>query len=156
MKKLFIEDVLVGVTPGGMACGPVPGNVVCEVTLRSEDGIASYYSLVEVAGTLNFLESETSIYQSLIDDELDDEEYSELMETCYAAGYDSYDDFYEKINAQQPLSTEALVYKYLAYMVWASWNEVDLFRELTLGKYIGEFEIPVSDPEADLNEELDY
>ena len=46
MKKLFVEDVKVGVSKGGIACGPVSGNVVAEVCLRDvENDTVKYHSL---------------------------------------------------------------------------------------------------------------
>ena len=98
MKKFLIEDIHVGVSKGGIACGPIPENVIGEIVLRSDDGKVFYHCLAEVAGTLNFFESEVSIYQEQIDEEFDNPEFANLMENSFIEGYGSYYDFYKEIN----------------------------------------------------------
>ena len=102
MKRYLIDDVRVGISKGGMTCGPVPGNVIGEIVLRNEDGKASYHCMAEVSGTLNFYESDTSLYQGQIDEDFDNTEFCDLIESSFAKGYDSYYDFYEE-DAGKPL-----------------------------------------------------
>lgn len=153
MKKYLIEDVRVGISKGGIACGPVSGSVIGEVVLRSEDGQATYHSLAEVEGTLNFYASEVSIYQGLIDEDFDNPEFAELMDNSFDASYDNYHDFYEEVNAMQPLSVLAQIRKYLAYMVQVDWPKVNQLKAETIGKDVGEFELPVCEAEAEYMEE---
>ncbi len=154
VKRFLIEDVRVGISKGGIACGPVPGNVIGEVVLRDEDGKATYHCMAEVSGTLNFYESESSIYQGQIDEEFDNPEFADLMENSYTGGYVSYYDFYEEVNAMQPLSVTARIQKYLAYVVRADWLEIDRLKADTIGKLISDVEIPLCDAEADYLEEI--
>ena len=138
MKRFLIEDVRVGISKGGIACGPVPGNVIGEIVLRDEDRNATYHCMAEVSGTLNFYESESSIYQGQIDEDFDNAEFADLMESSFTEGYDSY---YDEVNAMQPLSVTARIRKYLAYVVRADWPEIDSLKADTIGKLISDIEI---------------
>lgn len=153
MKRFLIEDVRVGISMGGMACGPVPGNVIGEIVLRDEDGKATYHCMAEVSGTLNFYESESSIYQGQIDEDFDNAEFTDLLESSFTEGYDCYYDFYKEVNAMQPLSVTARIRKYLAYIVRADWPEIDRLKSDTIGKLISDIEIPLCDAEAEYLEE---
>ena len=153
MKRFLIEDVHVGISKGGIACGPVPGNVIGEIVLRDEDGKATYHCMAEISGTLNFYESESSVYQGQIDEDFDNVEFVNLMESSFTEEYDSYCDFYDEVNALQPLSVTARIRKYLAYIVRADWPEIDLLKADTLGKLISDIEIPLCDVEAEYLEE---
>lgn len=154
MKRYLIDDVRVGISKGGMTCGPVPGNVIGEIVLRNEDGKASYHCMAEVSGTLNFYESDTSLYQGQIDEDFDNTEFCDLIESSFAKGYDSYYDFYEEVNALQPLSITARIQKYLAYAVRADWPEIDQLKSDTIGKIISDIEVPLCDAEVEFLEEI--
>ena len=153
MKRFLIEDVRVGISQGGIACGPVPGNVIGEIVLRDEDGKATYHCMAEVSGTLNSYESEASLYQGRIDEDFDNAEFADLLESSFTEGYDNYYDFYEEVNAMQPLSVTARIRKYLAYVVCADWPEIDRLKADTIGKLISDIEIPLCDAEAEYLEE---
>ena len=153
MKRFLIEDVRVGISIGGIACGPVSGNVIGEIVLRDEDGKATYHCMAEVSGTLNFYESDFSLYQGLIDEDFDNAEFVDHMDSSFTEGYGSYYDFYEGINAMQPLSVTARIQKYLAYVVRADWPEIDSLKADTIGKLIGDIDIPLCDAEREYLEE---
>ena len=154
MKRFLIENVRVGISKGGVACGPIPGNVIGEIVLRNEDGKASYYCMAEVSGTLNFYESRSSLYQGQIDEDFDNAEFVHLMESSFTEGYDNYYDFYEEVNSLQPLSVTARIRKYLAYIVRADWPEIDRLKTDTIGKIISDIEIPLCDAEVEFLEEI--
>lgn len=154
MKRFLIEDVRVGISKGGMACGPVPGNVIGEIALCNEDRETSYYCMAEVSGTLNFYESRSSLYQGQIEEDFDNSEFADLMESSFTEGYDSYYDFYEEVNSLQPLSVTARIRKYLAYIVRADWPEIDHLKKDTIGKIISDIEIPLCDAEMEFLEEI--
>ena len=153
MKRFLIEDVRVGISKGGIACGPVPGNVIGEIVLQDEDGKATYHCMAEVSGTLNFYESKASLYQGQIDEDFDNAEFADLLESSFTEGYDSYYDFYDEVNAMQALSVIARIRKYLVYMVRADWPEIDRLKVETIGKLISDIEIPLCDEEAEYLEE---
>lgn len=149
MKRFLIQDARVGISRGGFACGPVPGNVIAEVTLQDNEGNTTNHCLVEVDGTLNFYESDTSIFKGLLDEDFDNPHFIDLLENAYIDSYESYYDFYEEVNSVQPISIFSQIRKYLAYMVRASWAEANRFKEKTIGKTVDEIDIPVCDEEAD-------
>lgn len=158
MKRFLIEDVRVGISIGGIACGPVSGNVIGEIVLRDEDGKATYHCMAEVSGTLNFYESDFSLYQGLIDEDFDNAEFADYMDSSFTEGYGCYYDFYEEINTMQPLSVTTRIRKYLAYIVRADRQKVDCLKSDTIGKLISDIEIPLCDEEEEylkdtLNEE---
>ena len=63
MAKWLIEDVKVGESKGGIACGPVGGHIVAELQLRdTEEDAVTYYGMTEVEGTVNLTESDQSLY----------------------------------------------------------------------------------------------
>ena len=154
VNRFLIEDVRVGISKGGIACGPVPGNVIGEIVLRDEDGKAAYHCMAEVSGTLNFYKSESSIYKEQIDEDFENAEFTDLLESSFTEGYDCYYDFYEEVNAMQPLSVTARIQNYLAFIVRADWPEIDRLKADTVGKLISDIELLLCDAEADHLEEI--
>ena len=156
MKKLFVEDVKVGVSEGGMACGPVSGSVVAEVRLRDpEDSIVKYYSLAEVEGIPNFFETDESTYDRQIE-EVDDVEFWNMLSEHAASDFCGYADFFENQEEMERNDPDSLlIWKYLIYMVRADWDEIEQMKTKSVGKCLGDFEIPVSDVEQDYLDEID-
>ena len=152
MKKLLIEDIKVGVSAGGMACGPVPGHVVAEIRLRDmEDGTVTYHSAAEVEGMPIFFKTSVSTFDTQINDSSADEEAWDVVMDGEDGNYDSYYAFYEDMeNCDE---THKLILKYLAYLVCADWDETERFKAETLGKCLGDFEIPISEEEQEYLDE---
>ena len=158
MSRMMIEEIKVGVSKGGVACGPVSGNVVAEVRIRDmEEGTVTFHALSEVAGTLNFTATSESTYDIQIRDDADEEEAWEQVQEGYVGGYDSYEDFYADLEKHETC-TEAMapVWKYLAYLVRADWDAIDHMKTISTGKCLGDFELPVCDAEQEyLNNHTD-
>ena len=151
MKKIIIEEVKVGVSEGGMACGPVPGHVIVEARIRQANGKVSYYGLVEVDGTANFYATDVSRYEKEIADEIDEDEIDNYPG---AEGYMTYDEFYEDLEEMMKKDkAHALLLKYLVCLARLDWDGVDELKEASVGKAIGDFEIPVCDAEEEYLEE---
>ncbi len=153
MKKILIEEVKVGVSDGGIGgCGPVSGNVVAEAKLRLAKDRISYYGMVEVDGTLNFYEGNTSRYEKEIAEAFDEENGEEI----YSDGYCDYSDFYAAVEElQEEDKAKALLQKYMACLVRLSWEEVEKLKKASVGKAIGSFDIPVCDAEEEYLEDLE-
>lgn len=151
MSKFLIENIQVGISEGGIACGPVSGHVVAEARIRNTDnGIVTYHALAEVEGTLNFTETDESTYDIQIAENYDDEEAWEKVSGGEAGGYCSYDEFYEDLRAQEICDEDhVLIWRYLAYMVRADWDKIELMKANSIGKCLEEFDIPVCDVERD-------
>lgn len=155
MKKLFVEDVKVGVSRGGMACGPVSGSVVAEVCIRDlEKETAKYYSLTEVEGVPNFFETDESTYDRQIE-EVDDEEFWDMLSAHTAGDFSDYYGVYanqEEFELHDP--EHLLVWKYLIYMVRADKDEIEQLKADSVGKCLGDFEIPVCDVEQEYLDDI--
>ncbi len=134
MAKHLIEDIKVGVSGGGIACGPVPGSVVTEMKLRdTEDNSVTFYGITEVEGIENYLRSEESLYDIQIADDSSDEEG---WKKVYAADVQDYDE-------------EDPIWKLLYYFVRADWDAVEEMKPKCIGKYLEDIEIPECDEEDD-------
>ena len=155
MKKLFVEDVKVGVSKGGMACGPVSGSVVAEVCIRDlEEKTVKYFSLSEVEGIPNFFETDDSTYDRQIE-EVDDEEFWEMLSAHAVDGFSDYVDVFENQEDMELHDPDhLLIWKYLVYMVRADWDEIEELKAESVGKCLGDFEIPVSDVEQEYLDDM--
>ncbi len=139
MAKHLIEDIKVGVSDGGIACGPVSGSVVTEMTLRDTgDNSVMYYGITEVEGIENYLRSDESFYETQIKDDFDD---TEAWDKVYAANIQDYDE-------------DDPIWKLLYFFVRADWDAVDEVKPKCIGKYLEDIEIPsVPEDEEDDDEE---
>lgn len=134
MAKQLIENIKVGVSGGGIACGPVPGSVVTEMQLRdTEDNSVMFYGITEVEGIENYLRSEESLYDIQIADDSSDEEG---WKKVYAADVQDYDE-------------EDPIWKLLYFFVRADWDAVEEMKPKCIGKYLEDIEIPECDEEDD-------
>ena len=140
MAKLLIEDIKVGVSGGGVACGPVPGSVVTEMKLRNtEDDSVMFYGITEVDGIENYLKSNESLYDFQIEDDVSDEAG---WEKVYAANVQDYDE-------------DDPIWKLLYFFVRADWDAVEEMKPKCIGKFLEDIEIPCvpSDEEDDDEDE---
>ena len=138
IRKHLIEDIKVGVSGGGMACGPVSGCVVTEMQLRdTEDNSIMFYGITEVEGIENYLKSEESLYDIQITDDSSDEEG---WNKVYAANIQDYDE-------NDP------IWKLLYYFVRADWDSVNEMKPKCIGKHLEDIEIPVYDEDEDEDED---
>ena len=132
MAKHLIEDIKVGLSDGGVACGPAPYCVVTEMKLRNmEDNSVIFYGITEVDGVENFLKSEESFYDTQINDDFED---VEAWDKVYAAQTTDYDE-------NDP------IWRLLDFFVEADWDAVEDMKPKCIGKFLDEIEIPKSDEE---------
>ena len=75
MKRYFIEDAKCGVTGGGVACGPIGGSSVASIKFREDDGESKWISLVEVDGFPEAMLSDRDVFDDLIKEDIEDEEF---------------------------------------------------------------------------------
>lgn len=137
MAKLLVEDIKVGVTGGGIACGPVPGSVVTEMKLRNtEDNSVMFYGITEVEGIENYLRSDESLYDFQIEDDVSDEAG---WEKVYAANVQDYDE-------------DDPIWKLLYFFVRADWDAVNEMKPKCIGKYLEDIDIPVWDEDDEEDE----
>ena len=150
MKKYQIENVQVGIEGGGVPCGPGSGVVVAEVCVRAlDDGTVSYHILEEVEG-LEFAVSEKSCYENLYEEVDFEDPFWQEFEKCRLDSYGSYSEFYEALENHTLCKEEyEPIWKYLAYIVSADWDKTNEMKEMSIGKVLGEFELPVCEMEQE-------
>lgn len=151
MARYFIEDIRCDVGNGGMACGPVSGPVVAEAKVKDDKGEAFFLSLAEVDGLPNFFQTAKSTYDMQISQEMSDEDIDYLNDHYVDAGIEGdYNNLFEMTEDDTDLLP---LLRYLTYIVRADWDACKRFQEETKGKYLNEFEIPMSDLEEEYLEE---
>lgn len=160
MAKWLIEDIQVGVTKGGMACGPMSGSVVAEIKTRNpEENLVFHYGITEVDGIPNFMKSEESLYEFLIKDDTDDEAGWKKVYDANVDDYGDYCDIYDDLaDPEAEHSEDARIWKLVAYFVRCPWEEVDEMKKNCIGKFVEDIDIPVCDREQDYlddQEEID-
>ncbi len=158
MKRYFIEEAKCGVTEGGMACGPVSGNVV--VTVKFKEGSkVQWISLVEVDGIANVYLADKDIHESLIAEDIDDEEFTQYMEDHYISEFDGldvgaeYGDWLDSIE-EDPENPAVQLIRLLLALAWCKPGrpEAELI-EMAKGRYADELDIPESAVEDVFNED---
>ena len=149
MKKLFVEDVRIGESEGGIACGPCSGNAVVEVRFHDEEGKAFFISNVECDGIPNFYMTDESAFDKLIEEDFDNNEefYDHMNNECFMEAGEYYDIFSD----QDPDWFDA--YRYVIYLTRCADEEVEPFIKATVGKWLHECDIPASDVEEEYNED---
>lgn len=147
MARYRLLEAKCGVGRGGFACGPVAGPVIGEIKLEDEKGNRFYLNLTEVDGIPNWFRTD----RSTIDDQLE-----ESSEEVFDYLNDNYIDVgeYEDVFAD-PEAELYQVYRYLIYLVRCKMEEEESFIQSTVGKYLDEMEIPMSDAEEDYREEME-
>ena len=152
MRNIVIEDAQVGITAGGMACGPVMGHVVAEARIREGEKI-SYYGLVVVEGIHLFYHKDESRYEMEIAEEYDE---NEDEDSFVSESFETAEDFYYSFDElKEEDEAHALLLKYLIYIADEGWDETKALIEQSRGKEVGSFEIPVSEIEREYLEELE-
>ena len=159
IKRYFIEEAKCGITDGGMACGPVSGNVVA--TVRFNDGTASQWlNLVEVDGIPNVCLSDRDIYDDLLAEDYEDEAFTayvnnHLIQHWNGIDFDfSYSTTLESM-ASDPENPAVPLIRYLLALVRCSMDDTEALIATAAGKYEDELDIPLSDIEEDFMDEED-
>ena len=153
MKRYFIEEVKCGVTAGGMACGPVGGDVVASVKFTEGKKKAKWLTMVEVTGILNVFLADRDDFDKILLDDFD-EEFTEYMNEHAISdfngiefGEDYSDSFYSM--AEDPENPAIPLIKYLFALMRCSMEETEDLVKKAKGKYADELDIPVTDVEED-------
>ena len=163
MKRYFIEEAKCGVTDGGMACGPVSGNVVVTVRFRESGDNAGaaqpqWISLVEAEGFPNIYLSDRDIYEDLLKEDIEDEAFTEYLQAHYMDSFGGlelgieYEEIFESI-AEDPENPAAALLRYLIALARCDWDSVGPLIKAAEGKYADELEIPAIDIEEEMDEE---
>ena len=147
MARYRVLEAKCGVGAGGMACGPVGGPVVGEINLADENGEEFYLCLAEVDGIPNWFKTDRSTI---------DEQIEETSEEVFEYLNDHYIDIGEYVDVFD--DPEAELYqacRYLIYLVRCERDQEEPFIRATVGKYLDEMEIPMTDEEEEYREDME-
>ena len=147
MARYRVLEAKYGIARGGMACGPVSGPVMAEIKLSDENGDVYYINLTEVDGIPNWFKTD----RSTIDDEINEksEEVFEYLNDHYI-DIGEYGDVFADPEAELYQAC-----RYLIYLVRCERGQEEPFIQSTVGKYLDEMEIPMSDAEEEYWEEME-
>ncbi len=143
MGKYFIEEVKCGCSNGGMACGPVSGTV--NVALKfTKDGVTKWLTNSEYGGIPNFYLTDESIFEKLIEDDLDDD-FVDFMSRSFIDEFDGiklgeYDEIEESLNENQENPAVDLI-EYIVELTRCDDEDVDAYIEAATGKYANEVNV---------------
>jgi hypothetical protein len=141
----LIKGIRYGITEGGMACGPVSGNVVASIEFQDDDKV-SFLSMVEVFGIPEFYFSEEDIYDELLEESEDfiDKANSLIINEFNGIELEEYEDIMEELKKPYNEEDKALI-KLLIAVVRLDYDEADKLIEESVGKYIKDINIPDTD-----------
>ena len=153
MKRYRILDAKCGISEGGVACGPVEGNVVA--TVKYSDGvITKWLTNVEVTGIPNFYISEEDYFEKFIVDDESDEEFNSFLNENVTSfeGIElgDYDDIVDIVNecVENPAS---ILLKYVIALTRCDIDEIEELMHKAVGHYVDEIYSP-GDDEEDVDE----
>lgn len=126
--------------------GPDIPMFVGEVELKLETGDSYFLSIVDAEGCPTVYRTATSVWDELV--ESDDDEFFEKMQVNILYESDGYYELFENHDSIECF--EGM--RYLAYLVRASWEDVEKFIENTRGKDIAKVKVPKSEEEKEMEE----
>lgn len=149
MGKYYINEVKCGVSAGGMACGPFPGNVIVSVNVTV--GSRTFWlTNVEATGIPNFYMTDEDIFDRLKADDFD-EDFDEYLGQIFVDSFDGinigeYDQILESIEQNRENPASSLI-RYIILLTRCPKDHEEDVIEMATGKYIDDLEIPGSDVE---------
>lgn len=130
--------------------GALPGVVIGEIKLLDDNGNVTYMCNSEVDGLPNWFMTDRSTFEEQMDlDSFDNDDFMSYMNT-HSMGLGNYDEALADKHSKWHIAL-----RYLTYLVRCSYEDMDDFIANTLGKYLDEISIPVSDVEENLMEDFD-
>lgn len=157
MNNVIILDVKCGVTEGGIACGPVDGNVVATVKF-SDNGNIKYLTEVEVGGIPNFYLTEEDKFEQFLAEDFDDEDWCNYMDEHFIDEFEGielgcdYDEF-EEINESNDEYSRLV--RYIITVIRSDYEEMDTFIETTKGTNVKDIIFPEIDIFEDMEDSED-
>lgn len=151
MKRYLIENAKYGITDGGIACGPVDGNVV--VTVKYNDGEScKWLSVVDVMGTLNFFLLDKDAHDEIMKEDIKDESFTNYLNDHYITEFDGLEIGMEYGEAIENLSENgddpaAAMIRYVLYLTYSDEESTKKMIAESIGKYADELEVPMKEME---------
>ena len=152
MKRYLIKDAKYGITEGGIACGPVEGNVV--VTVKFNDGESDkWLNVVYVMGTLNFCSFDKDMHDEIMtenDDSIDLVNLHTIYEfDGHKLGMD-YSETLENLSEEYDDCAAELI-KYILYLSYMDEETTNKAIKESIGKYVDQINIPLEEMEEELS-----
>ncbi|MBQ5956167.1 MAG: hypothetical protein IJL46_01195 [Clostridia bacterium] len=151
MKRYYIENVKYGITDGGIACGPIGGNIVVTIQFKDSDK-TQWISLIDVTGIPNIYLTDRDVFQDLIKEDFDDIEFTTYITNHSIDNINGielgseYDDIFNSID-NDPENPVVPLIKYLINLARAGEDETDFLISQGISKYADEIKAPESDVE---------
>lgn len=157
MKRYFIEEAKCGIGEGGFACGPVSGPVIVQIKY-TVDGETKYIVNEEFEGFPNIYEPEEDVFDAIVNDTMDDDERTDLINDNLIGELDGislsgeYEEIIESLLENED-SPAAPFVRYILALTRCLSEDVEELIKKAEGKFVDEIEIPISDIEEEYLEE---
>ena len=148
--KYLIKNIEYGITEGGVACGPIDGNIVATIEYQ-EDNKVSWLSLVEVFGMPEFYYSDENIFEELLKESEDfiDKADNLIIKEFNDIKLDEYENIIEELKKSVNEDDKSLI-KLLIAVVRLDYENTNKLINAAIGKYTTEINIPKTDLEDDM------
>lgn len=153
----IIEEIKCGITEGGFACGPVDGNVV--VSMKFNDGKEiKWLNSVEVGGIPNFYLTDKDIYDDLLKEDFDDEEFANMLDASFVSSFadvslGEYEDIFESFENADPNTVKLI--RAIIWVTRCDMDELESIIESLTGKSVDGLDIPILDVEDNFYSQQD-
>ncbi len=154
MKDYIIEDIKVGASEGGFACGPVGRSAVASVLFRGEGVLRKWIHLVETAGLPAFYLSEDDIHDRIVAEDPGDEEFwgtltgDLFLEEFQGLKLNDYGTILKQAREESADPSRKLVL-FLIALARCGRNEERALTSMAEGRPVSGLAVPVIDFEAE-------
>ena len=141
IKRVFVDCVKCDVAYVGPGVGIV--NTAIKFTV---DGVSKWLTLSECEGCPQFYLTDDSIFEKLMEQDFDDEEFSEFLNSEYIEEFEGiklgdYEEIEEAIEEAEN-TTAATLIDYIIAVTRCDMDDLEAFIEAGNGKYVDEIMIP--------------
>ena len=151
MNRFFIKEVKCELTEGFY-----PG-VVVSVRFEAE-GKELWMSNVEIQSVPNFYLSEKDMFEHMIKDDPNDDEYTKWLQDTFLYNYDGlnleggYEDIFDGFSGNENNPAVAFI-RYIIAVTRCDNEDTQGLIDMAINKYVDELKVPISDVEIDYNME---
>ena len=148
-SKFFVEQVKRGVTEGGMACGPVSGDVIVTIKYRKNDEPSRWLSNMQSMGFSTFYVDDFDPFDLLMSGDVENPKFGAgRIDEFEGVEIGFYEEMYETFDENKD-NPAVLLLRYLIAVAQSSQEEIDDLIKLVEGHYIDEINVPISEDEED-------
>lgn len=138
-----IEDIKCGITNPGLACGPIPGIVVASIMYSDGDSF-KWLNNVEVEGIPNIYLTDKDIFDDLLEENYDDEEFLYILKDSFVNNFGgvnltSYEDMFTSLKNND--NNEAKLIKALFLITRCDIGHVEIIINKLTDKLVSESEL---------------